>query len=168
MFQNSNYGQGGCHQGKLKVKRGEDLIPSIGQRVGDVKLFEPQLSGLAVGMDFLERSTMVQHTESELDTIYSTQKRQSIVSPLLFFYPFTYKQLTTKCESDILSSLLTTRARPAVLGVNFGQSYASIAVIDKEGHPLCIANEEGERQIACAISYAGEQVVSAPWLAIEA
>jgi molecular chaperone DnaK (HSP70) len=46
-----------------------------------------------------------------------------------------------------------------VLGVNFGQSYASIAVIDKEGHPQCIANEEGERQIACAISYAGEQVV---------
>ncbi|ORY21478.1 putative heat shock protein HSP60 [Naematelia encephala] len=45
-----------------------------------------------------------------------------------------------------------------VLGINFGQSYASIAVIDKEGHPTCIANEEGERQIACAISYAGEQV----------
>ncbi|WVQ97697.1 hypothetical protein IAU59_004811 [Kwoniella sp. CBS 9459] len=47
---------------------------------------------------------------------------------------------------------------PAILGINFGQSYASIAVIDKEGHPTCIANEEGERQIACAISYAGEQV----------
>lgn len=58
------------------------------------------------------------------------------------------------------STQLTPRARPAVLGVNFGQSYASIAVIDKEGHPLCIANEDGERQIACAISYAGEQVVS--------
>lgn len=60
----------------------------------------------------------------------------------------------------LLASKLTSRARPAVLGVNFGQSYASIAVIDKEGHPQCIANEEGERQIACAISYAGEQVVS--------
>ncbi|WVQ68846.1 uncharacterized protein L199_007055 [Kwoniella botswanensis] len=45
-----------------------------------------------------------------------------------------------------------------ILGINFGQSYASIAVIDKEGHPQCIANEEGERQIACAISYVGEQV----------
>ncbi|WVW78872.1 hypothetical protein I302_100835 [Kwoniella bestiolae CBS 10118] len=45
-----------------------------------------------------------------------------------------------------------------ILGINFGQSYASIAVIDKEGHPTCIANEEGERQIACAISYVGEQV----------
>lgn len=30
----------------------------------------------------------------------------------------------------------------------------------QEGHPTCIANEEGERQIACAISYVGEQVVS--------
>ncbi|OXB37682.1 hsp71-like protein [Cryptococcus neoformans] len=49
-------------------------------------------------------------------------------------------------------------SKPSVLGINFGQSYASIAVIDKEGHPTCIANEEGERQIACAISYAGEQV----------
>ncbi|WRT65163.1 uncharacterized protein IL334_002106 [Kwoniella shivajii] len=46
----------------------------------------------------------------------------------------------------------------SILGINFGQSYASIAVIDKEGHPTCIANEEGERQIACAISYVGEQV----------
>ncbi|ODN96502.1 hsp71-like protein [Cryptococcus wingfieldii CBS 7118] len=48
--------------------------------------------------------------------------------------------------------------KKSILGINFGQSYASIAVIDKEGHPTCIANEEGERQIACAISYAGEQV----------
>ncbi|KAK8846647.1 hypothetical protein IAR55_005734 [Kwoniella newhampshirensis] len=53
---------------------------------------------------------------------------------------------------------MTTLSAPAILGINFGQSYASIAVIDKEGHPTCIANEEGERQIACAISYAGEQV----------
>jgi molecular chaperone DnaK (HSP70) len=49
---------------------------------------------------------------------------------------------------------------PVVLGINFGQSYASIAVIDHEGHAQCIANEEGERQIACAISYVEDQVVS--------
>ncbi|KAJ9095609.1 hypothetical protein QFC21_005480 [Naganishia friedmannii] len=49
-------------------------------------------------------------------------------------------------------------SRPAVLGINFGQSYASIAVIGKEGHASCIANEDGERQIACAISYNGEEV----------
>lgn len=47
---------------------------------------------------------------------------------------------------------------PVVLGVNFGQSYASIAVITKEGHANCIANEDGERQIACAIAYSGEEV----------
>ena len=29
----------------------------------------------------------------------------------------------------------------------------------QEGHASCIANEEGERQIACAISYNGEEVV---------
>lgn len=48
----------------------------------------------------------------------------------------------------------------SVLGINFGSSYASIAIIGKEGHAECIANEEGERQIACAISYNGEEVVS--------
>ncbi|CDZ97976.1 Molecular chaperones HSP70/HSC70, HSP70 superfamily [Phaffia rhodozyma] len=47
---------------------------------------------------------------------------------------------------------------PAVLGINFGSSFGSIAVIGKEGHADCIANEDGERQIACAISYNGEQV----------
>jgi hypothetical protein len=30
----------------------------------------------------------------------------------------------------------------------------------EEGHADCIANEEGERQIACAISYNGDQIVS--------
>ncbi|KAL7423321.1 Hsp70 protein that interacts with Zuo1p [Cryptotrichosporon argae] len=52
----------------------------------------------------------------------------------------------------------TATMSPTILGVNFGQSYASIAVIDKEGHAACIANEDGERQIACAVSYVGEQV----------
>nr|XP_018265888.1 hsp71-like protein [Kwoniella dejecticola CBS 10117]OBR88046.1 hsp71-like protein [Kwoniella dejecticola CBS 10117] len=60
----------------------------------------------------------------------------------------------------MVSGLLRQRkqSRETILGINFGQSYASIAVIDKEGHPTCIANEEGERQIACAISYVGEQI----------
>ena len=49
---------------------------------------------------------------------------------------------------------------PNVLGINFGSSFASISVIGKEGHAACIANEEGERQIACAISYNGDQIVS--------
>ncbi|KAI0791913.1 actin-like ATPase domain-containing protein [Abortiporus biennis] len=46
---------------------------------------------------------------------------------------------------------------PTVVGINFGNSYASIAVLTKEGSAECIANEDGERQIACAIAFHGEQ-----------
>ncbi|BEJ04058.1 hypothetical protein CcaverHIS641_0112330 [Cutaneotrichosporon cavernicola] len=49
-------------------------------------------------------------------------------------------------------------SEPVILGINFGQSYASIAVIDKDGQAECIANEDGERQIACAVSYVEDQV----------
>ncbi|RXW19695.1 hypothetical protein EST38_g6170 [Candolleomyces aberdarensis] len=45
-----------------------------------------------------------------------------------------------------------------VVGINFGNSYASIAVHAKEGQAECIANEDGERQIACAISFSGEEM----------
>ncbi|OSX68169.1 hypothetical protein POSPLADRAFT_1064453 [Postia placenta MAD-698-R-SB12] len=45
-------------------------------------------------------------------------------------------------------------AIPTVVGINFGNSYASIA----EGSADCIANEDGERQIACAVSFHGEEV----------
>lgn len=54
--------------------------------------------------------------------------------------------------SSELSSL------PPVVGINFGNSYASIAVFTKEGVAECIANEDGERQIACAISFNGEEI----------
>ncbi|KDQ51375.1 hypothetical protein JAAARDRAFT_41229 [Jaapia argillacea MUCL 33604] len=47
---------------------------------------------------------------------------------------------------------------PNVVGINFGNSYASIAVLTKEGLSECIANEDGERQIACAISFHGEEI----------
>ncbi|THH14072.1 hypothetical protein EW146_g6206 [Bondarzewia mesenterica] len=47
---------------------------------------------------------------------------------------------------------------PTVVGINFGNSYASIAVITNEGQAECIANEDGERQIACAISFHGEEM----------
>ncbi|KDR73184.1 hypothetical protein GALMADRAFT_72563 [Galerina marginata CBS 339.88] len=43
---------------------------------------------------------------------------------------------------------------PPVVGINFGNSYASIA----EGLAECIANEDGERQIACAIAFHGEEM----------
>ncbi|KAH7923296.1 actin-like ATPase domain-containing protein [Leucogyrophana mollusca] len=43
---------------------------------------------------------------------------------------------------------------PSIVGINFGNSYASIA----EGLAECIANEDGERQIACAIAFHGEEM----------
>ncbi|TFK62385.1 actin-like ATPase domain-containing protein [Pluteus cervinus] len=50
-----------------------------------------------------------------------------------------------------------TTSIPPVVGINFGNSYASIAVFTKEGLAECIANEDGERQIACAIAFHGEE-----------
>ncbi|KAI0816906.1 actin-like ATPase domain-containing protein [Trametes gibbosa] len=47
---------------------------------------------------------------------------------------------------------------PTIVGINFGNSYASIAVLAKEGGAECIANEDGERQIACAIAFHGEEL----------
>ncbi|CAE6413779.1 unnamed protein product [Rhizoctonia solani] len=47
------------------------------------------------------------------------------------------------------------RKGPAVIGINFGNAYASIAIINNEGEPDCIANEDGERQNAAALSYFG-------------
>ncbi|PIL30023.1 transporter [Ganoderma sinense ZZ0214-1] len=47
---------------------------------------------------------------------------------------------------------------PTVVGINFGNSYASISVLTKEGTADCIANEDGERQIACAIAFHGEEL----------
>ncbi|KAG8989323.1 Hsp70 protein that interacts with Zuo1p [Tulasnella sp. 427] len=44
---------------------------------------------------------------------------------------------------------------PVVVGISLGDSYASISV---EGQPECIANENGERQIACAVSFNGQEV----------
>ncbi|KAI0089718.1 Hsp70 protein-domain-containing protein [Irpex rosettiformis] len=49
-------------------------------------------------------------------------------------------------------------ANPTVVGINFGNSYASISVLNKQGNPDCIANEDGERQIACAVSFHGEEI----------
>ncbi|KAL1940510.1 hypothetical protein VTO73DRAFT_7945 [Trametes versicolor] len=49
-------------------------------------------------------------------------------------------------------------ALPSVVGINFGNSYASISVLAKEGGAECIANEDGERQIACAIAFHGEEL----------
>ena len=53
-------------------------------------------------------------------------------------------------------------ALPPVVGINLGNSYASIAVFTKERVTECIANQDGERQIACAIAFIGQEVVRAP------
>ncbi|KAF9260312.1 actin-like ATPase domain-containing protein [Marasmius fiardii PR-910] len=50
---------------------------------------------------------------------------------------------------------------PHVIGINFGNAFASIAILsgkEKGLQPECIANEDGERQIACAVSFHGEQI----------
>ncbi|KAG6852897.1 hypothetical protein C0991_008294 [Blastosporella zonata] len=47
---------------------------------------------------------------------------------------------------------------PPIVGINFGNSFSSIAVFTKEGLAECIANEDGERQIASAISFFGEEI----------
>ncbi|KAK4685579.1 hypothetical protein P7C73_g4559, partial [Tremellales sp. Uapishka_1] len=88
-----------------------------------------------------------------LGWIFSSGRRTSKVKVALLD-SYTTKKGIIQNVTDIPAS----RSTPAILGINFGQSYASIAVIDKEGHASCIANEEGERQIACAISYNGEEV----------
>ncbi|KAG2136351.1 Hsp70 protein-domain-containing protein [Suillus bovinus] len=49
-------------------------------------------------------------------------------------------------------------AVPSIVGINFGNSFASIAILTKEGIAECIANEDGERQIACAIAFHGEEM----------
>ncbi|KAF8632368.1 hypothetical protein AX15_001903 [Amanita polypyramis BW_CC] len=49
-------------------------------------------------------------------------------------------------------------ALPPVVGINLGNSYASIAVFTKESVAECIANQDGERQIACAIALIGQEV----------
>ncbi|KAF7974372.1 hypothetical protein HWV62_12340 [Athelia sp. TMB] len=51
-----------------------------------------------------------------------------------------------------------TNSHAPVVGINFGNSFASIAVLTKEGLAECIANEDGERQIACAVAFQGEEM----------
>lgn len=71
------------------------------------------------------------------------------------------------------------KLEPAVVGINFGQSFSSVSVINKvrrsvekkgriadsiavvqEGLADCIANDDGERQIASALSFNGTEEVS--------
>ncbi|KAF8761361.1 RNA-dependent RNA polymerase [Rhizoctonia solani] len=66
-----------------------------------------------------------------------------------------YKMAKAKKNETEAEGKVPERKGPAVIGINFGNAYASIAVINNEGEPDCIANEDGERQIAAALSYFG-------------
>ncbi|KAL1917932.1 uncharacterized protein VTP21DRAFT_3766 [Calcarisporiella thermophila] len=44
-----------------------------------------------------------------------------------------------------------------VVGINFGSSYSSIAYLNQNGRPDCLANEDGDRQIPSVIAFAGEE-----------
>ncbi|EST07174.1 Heat shock protein 70 family [Kalmanozyma brasiliensis GHG001] len=51
-----------------------------------------------------------------------------------------------------------TESAGAVIGINFGHSYSSIACINQHGRADVIANEDGERQLATRIAFNGDQV----------
>ncbi|PWN88608.1 actin-like ATPase domain-containing protein [Acaromyces ingoldii] len=51
-----------------------------------------------------------------------------------------------------------TEAAGAVIGINLGQSYGSIACINQHGRADVIANEDGERQLATRIAFDEDQV----------
>ncbi|KAL9541208.1 hypothetical protein MBANPS3_009252 [Mucor bainieri] len=46
-----------------------------------------------------------------------------------------------------------------IIGINFGTAYTSIAYLNKEGRADCLANEEGDRQIASALAFHGDEEV---------
>ncbi|KXN86254.1 hypothetical protein AN958_10307 [Leucoagaricus sp. SymC.cos] len=65
---------------------------------------------------------------------------------------------TPQIPNGVAEPSVELTSLPPVVGINFGNSYASIAVFTKGGLAECIANEDGERQIACAISFHGEEM----------
>ncbi|CAG8551502.1 2631_t:CDS:2 [Cetraspora pellucida] len=50
-----------------------------------------------------------------------------------------------------------TDSKKSIIGLRIGQSYSSIAIINKDGRADCIANEDGERQIPTLVAFAGEE-----------
>ncbi|KAI7907357.1 heat shock protein 70 family [Cokeromyces recurvatus] len=46
-----------------------------------------------------------------------------------------------------------------VIGINFGTAYTSIAYLNKDGRADCLANEEGDRQIASVLAFHGDEEV---------
>ena len=56
-----------------------------------------------------------------------------------------------------LEALPSKPLGPAIVGINFGQTASSIALINKDGTADCIANDDGERQIPSVISFSGSE-----------
>ncbi|RGB44007.1 heat shock protein 70 family [Rhizophagus diaphanus] len=50
-----------------------------------------------------------------------------------------------------------TDSKHIIIGLRIGQSYSSIAIINKDGRADCIANEDGERQIPTMVAFSGEE-----------
>ncbi|KAI9294971.1 HSP70-domain-containing protein [Neoconidiobolus thromboides FSU 785] len=48
--------------------------------------------------------------------------------------------------------------RSAVVGLTIGSLYSSVAVIDKDGRPNVIANEDGERLIPTCVAFRGDEI----------
>ncbi|KAI9485775.1 MAG: heat shock protein 70 family [Benjaminiella poitrasii] len=46
-----------------------------------------------------------------------------------------------------------------IIGINFGTAYTSIAYLNKDGRADCLANEEGDRQIASVLAFHGDEEV---------
>ncbi|KAI8992547.1 heat shock protein 70 family [Pilobolus umbonatus] len=46
-----------------------------------------------------------------------------------------------------------------IIGINFGTAYTSIGYLNKEGRADCLANEEGDRQIASVLTFHGDEEV---------
>ncbi|KAE9392211.1 actin-like ATPase domain-containing protein [Gymnopus androsaceus JB14] len=66
--------------------------------------------------------------------------------------------MTSNMQNGTADAAAEASNIPALVGINFGNSFASIAVFTKDGLAECIANEDGERQIACALSFFGEEM----------
>ncbi|CAI2175561.1 693_t:CDS:2 [Funneliformis geosporum] len=48
-------------------------------------------------------------------------------------------------------------SKPVIIGLRIGQSYSSIAIINKDERADCIANEDGERQIPTMVAFSGDE-----------
>ncbi|KAG0148121.1 hypothetical protein CROQUDRAFT_655247 [Cronartium quercuum f. sp. fusiforme G11] len=68
------------------------------------------------------------------------------------------KAATPQPPGTPLEALPLQKPSTIVVGINFGQTASSIALISKDGSADCIANDDGDRQIPSVVSFSGSQV----------